>query len=32
MSPFKPLYGYNPPNFVDLIFDEGRAPKAKVFF
>lgn len=31
MSPFKALYGYDPPNFTDLIFDKGRAPKANDF-
>jgi hypothetical protein len=29
MSPFKELYGYDAPSFVDLEFGERRAPKAK---
>jgi hypothetical protein len=29
MSPFKALYGYDAPSFVDLAFGESRAPKAK---
>lgn len=31
MSPFKALYAYDPPNFIDLVFDEGEVPKAKDF-
>ena len=29
MLPFSVLYGYNAPTFVDQIFEESRAPKAK---
>jgi hypothetical protein len=29
MSPFRALYGYDTPSFVDLVFGESRAPKAK---
>jgi hypothetical protein len=29
MSPFRALYGYDAPSFVDLAFGESRAPKAK---
>jgi hypothetical protein len=29
MSPFRALYGYDAPTFVDQIFGESRAPKAK---
>jgi hypothetical protein len=29
MSPFKELYGYDAPSFLDLEFGESRAPKAK---
>jgi len=29
MSPFKALYGYDAPSFVDLTFGESKAPKAK---
>jgi hypothetical protein len=29
MIPFKALYGYDAPSFVDLAFGESRAPKAK---
>jgi hypothetical protein len=29
MSPFRVLYGYDAPSFVDLAFGESRAPKAK---
>jgi hypothetical protein len=29
MSPFKELYGYDAPYFLDLAFWESRAPKAK---
>jgi hypothetical protein len=28
-SPFRALYGYDAPSFVDLAFGERRAPKAK---
>lgn len=31
ISPFKALYGYDPLNFTELIFDEGKASKAKYF-
>jgi len=31
MSSFKALYSYNAPNFIDLVFDEGKAPKGKDF-
>ena len=31
MSPFRALYDYDPPNFADLIFEEGRVPKANSF-
>lgn len=30
--PFKALYGYDASNFIDVIFYEGKAPKAKDFF
>jgi hypothetical protein len=29
MSPFRELYGYDVPSFVDLAFGDNRAPKAK---
>jgi hypothetical protein len=29
MSPFRELYGYDAPSFVDLVFGDNRAPKAK---
>ena len=29
MSPFRALYGYDAPSFLDLEFGESRAPKAK---
>ena len=29
MSPFKALYGYDASNFIDHIFGDRRAPKAK---
>jgi len=29
MSPFRALYGYDAPSFVDLAFEERKAPKAK---
>ena len=29
MSPFRALYGYDSPFFLDLAFRESRAPKAK---
>jgi hypothetical protein len=29
MSPFKELYGYDAPSFVDSEFRDNRAPKAK---
>ena len=29
MSPFKALYGYEAPTYVDQIFGESRAPKSK---
>jgi hypothetical protein len=29
MSPFRALYGYEAPSFVELEFNESRAPKAK---
>jgi hypothetical protein len=29
MSPFRALYGYDAPSFVDLAFKDSRAPKAK---
>jgi transposase InsO family protein len=29
MSPFRALYGYDAPSFVDLAFGDNRAPKAK---
>ena len=29
MSPFRALYGYDALTFVDLVFGESRAPKAK---
>jgi hypothetical protein len=29
MSPFRELYGYDAPSFVDLVFGESKAPKAK---
>jgi hypothetical protein len=29
MTPFRALYGYDPPTLVDLVFGERRAPKAK---
>jgi hypothetical protein len=29
MTPFQALYGYDAPTFVDLVFRESRAPKAK---
>jgi hypothetical protein len=29
MSPFRELYGYDVPSFVDLVFGDNRAPKAK---
>ena len=29
MSPLKALYGYDALTFVEMIFGDGRAPKAK---
>jgi hypothetical protein len=29
MTPFRALYGYDAPTFVDQIFGDNRAPKAK---
>jgi hypothetical protein len=29
MTPFRALYGYDAPTFVDLVFGERKAPKAK---
>ena len=29
MSPFKALYGYDAPSFIDLDFRESREPKGK---
>lgn len=29
MTPFKALYGYDAPSFVDLIFTDSRVPIAK---
>ena len=29
MSPFMALYGYDAPNFLDLLFGDSRVPKAK---
>jgi hypothetical protein len=29
MIPFRTMYGYDAPSFVDLEFGESRAPKAK---
>ena len=29
MTPFKALYGYEVLNFVDLVFEDSRAPKEK---
>jgi hypothetical protein len=29
MNPFRELYGYDAPSFVDLVFWERIAPKAK---
>jgi hypothetical protein len=29
MTPFQALYVYDAPTLVDLVFREGRAPKAK---
>jgi hypothetical protein len=29
MTPFRALYGYNAPSFVDVVFGDNRAPKAK---
>jgi hypothetical protein len=29
MSPFRALYGYEAPSFVELAFGKSRAPKAK---
>jgi hypothetical protein len=29
MTPFRALYGYDGPSFVDLEFGDRRAPKAK---
>jgi hypothetical protein len=29
MSPFRAIYGYGAPSFVDLAFGDNRAPKAK---
>lgn len=31
ISPFKALYGYDGPNFTNLIFDKGKVPKAQYF-
>lgn len=31
MSSFKAFYGYDAPNFTNLVFVEGKAPKAKDF-
>jgi hypothetical protein len=28
-SPFRALYGYDDPSFVDLAFGDNKAPKAK---
>jgi hypothetical protein len=29
MSPFRALYGYNAPTFVDTVFEDSRVPMAK---
>ena len=29
MSPFRALYGYNAPTFVDMVFGDSQEPKAK---
>ena len=29
MSPFRALYGYDAPTFMDMVFRDSRAPKAK---
>jgi hypothetical protein len=29
MTPFRALYGYNAPSFVDVVFGDNRAPNAK---
>jgi hypothetical protein len=29
MTPFRALYNYDAPTFVDLVFEDNRAPKAK---
>jgi hypothetical protein len=29
MTPFRALYGYDAPTFIDLVFEDSRAPKAK---
>ena len=31
MSPFCMLHGYDPSNFTDLFFDEGKSPMANQF-
>lgn len=31
MSPFKALYGYDPPSFTNLVFDAGKVPRAQDF-
>lgn len=31
MSPFQALYGYDLPNFTNLIFDDCKEPKANDF-
>lgn len=31
MSPFMALYGYEAPNFVDMIFGDSKVPNAKDF-
>ena len=31
MSPFYALYGYHPLSFVDVIFGDSRAPRAKIW-